>query len=55
MMCLCSCLCLVLELVHVGEICESKRSHVLDVDFIRPCGVVVYCHLDLCIQINKSK
>ena len=26
---------------HVGEICESKRSYVLevpDVDFIRPCG-----------------
>ena len=41
--------------LHVGEICEPKRSHVLevpDVDFIMPCGVVVfalfYCRLDLC-------
>ena len=31
--------------VHVGEICESKWSYVLevpDVEFIRPCGVVVF-------------
>ena len=30
--------------VHVGEVCESNRSYVLevpDLDFIRPCGVVV--------------
>ena len=40
---------------YVGEVCESKWSYVFevpDVDFIRPCGVVVfalfYCHLDLC-------
>ena len=36
MMCPCSCLCLVLDVVHVGEICESKWSYVLevpDVDF----------------------
>ena len=40
---------------RVGEVCESKWSYVLEVpavDFIRPCGVVVfalfYCHLDLC-------
>ena len=38
----------------VGEICESKRSdmfEVLDVDFIRLCGVVVFavfCLLDVC-------
>ena len=41
--------------VHVGEVCESKRSYVFEVhavDFTRPCGVVVfallYCRLDLC-------
>ena len=31
--------------VDVGEICGSKRYYVLevpDVDFIRPCGVVVF-------------
>ena len=31
--------------VHVGEIYKPKRSYVLevsDVDFIRPCGVVVF-------------
>ena len=28
-MCLCSCLCLVF--VHVGEVCESKWSYVLEV------------------------
>ena len=40
--------------VHVGEICESKRSdmfEVPDIDFIRPYGVLVsalfYCLLDL--------
>ena len=29
---------------HAGEVCESKRTYLLempDVDFIRPCGVVV--------------
>ena len=41
--------------IHVGEVCESKLSNVIevpDVYFIRPCGVVVlamlYCRLDLC-------
>ena len=45
------------------SVCESKWSYVLevpDVDFIRPCGVVVfalfYCHLDLycvsCLQLE---
>ena len=39
------CLCLVIHVVHVDEVCGSKWSNVLevlDVDFIRPCGVVVF-------------
>ena len=30
------------------EICESKRSYVLevpDIDFIRPCGVILLCFI----------
>ena len=31
------------DVVHVGQVCESKWSYMLevpDVDFIMPCGVV---------------
>ena len=38
------CWCLVMG-VHVGEVCESKwfsGLEVPDVDFIWPCGVVVF-------------
>ena len=45
---------LLFSVVHVGEVCESYWFYVLevtDVDFIMPCGVVVYamfyCRLDL--------
>ena len=40
--------------VHVGEVCESKWSYVLevpDVDFIWPCGVVVSVRLDVCFVV----
>ena len=39
---------------HIGKVCESNWSYVLevgDVDFIMPCGIVVfalfYCRLDM--------
>ena len=31
------------NVIHVGEICESKRSYGMpDVDFIMPCGSLVF-------------